>query len=116
MHMKYFTIDTIRESIRHLGDYSGNWLIPAFVFGANDVGEGASVSLGSRHGTDAFLDRFFHGSLIGLPPAPNGRTSCVPGSVMSNPGSRMTSSKVTSWSDRERRHGPMCTRLVDTAT
>ncbi len=76
--MKYFTIDTICESIRHLENYSGNWLIPAFVFAANDVGEEAHVSLNSRHGTDVFLDRFFHGSLIGLPAAPNGKNLMRP--------------------------------------
>jgi len=76
--VRYFNIDTVRTSIRHLEQYNSSWLVPAFVFAANDVGEEETVSLTAGHGTDGFLDRFFHGGLIGLPAAPNGKNLMRP--------------------------------------
>ncbi len=74
--MRYFTIRTIQTAITHLQKYDSSWIVPAFVFAANDIGEeGGSLK---RKGTDNFLDQFFHGSLIGLPPAPNGKNLMRP--------------------------------------
>ncbi len=74
--MRYFTIRTIQTAITHLQEYDSSWIVPAFVFAANDIGE-EDGSL-RRKGTDNFLDQFFHGSLIGLPPAPNGKNLMRP--------------------------------------
>ena len=76
--MRYFSIDTIQASIKHLQEYNSSWLVPSFVFAANDVGEAEAVSLTARRGTDGFLDLFFHGALIGLPPDPNGKNLLRP--------------------------------------
>lgn len=76
--MRYFSVETIQSSIEHLQNYNSSWLIPAFVFASNDVDEGGPVYLPARHGTDGFLDRFFHGSLIGLPPSTNGKSLLRP--------------------------------------
>jgi 5-methylcytosine-specific restriction protein B len=76
--VRYFTIGTIREAIEHLQNYPGNWLIPAFVLAANDVGTDALVDMSTRLGTDAFLDRYFHGSRIGLPDFPSGNNLLRP--------------------------------------
>lgn len=65
--MKYFNISNIKKAIEHLQDYSANWLLPAFVFAANDVGKDSLVDMSKRLGTDQFLDRYFHGDLLGLP-------------------------------------------------
>lgn len=74
--MRYFTIETIQTAITHLQEYDSSWIVPAFVFAANNIGEdGGSLR---RVGTDGFLDRYFHGTLIGLPPAPNGRNLMRP--------------------------------------
>ena len=74
--MRYFTIETIKSAIAHLQDYESNWIVPAFVFAANDIREeGGSLK---RKGTDSFLDQFFHGNLIGLPPAANGKNLLRP--------------------------------------
>lgn len=70
--MKYFDISTVKKAIEHLQDYTANWLLPAFVFAANDVGKDSLVDMSRRLGTDNFLDRYFHGDLIGLPPMDRG--------------------------------------------
>ena len=74
--MRYFKIETIQAAITHLQEYDSSWIVPAFVFAANDIGEeGGSLK---RKGTDKFLDKFFHGSLMGLPPADNGKNLMRP--------------------------------------
>ena len=74
--MRYFKIETIKTAIAHLQEYDSSWIVPSFVFAANDIGEeGGSLK---RVGTDSFLDQFFHGSLMGLPPAPNGKNLMRP--------------------------------------
>jgi hypothetical protein len=59
--MQYFDIATIKQSIEKLQNYSANWLLPAFVFAANDVGTDALIDMSKRLGTDQFLDRYFNG-------------------------------------------------------
>ena len=68
MTMKYFDISTIKSSIESLQKISANWLIPGFVFAANNVGTEELVDLSRRLGTDQFLDRYFNGALLGIPP------------------------------------------------
>lgn len=76
--MKYFDISTIQEAIEHLQDYSANWLLPAFVFAANDVGTEELVDMSKNMGTDQFLDRYFHGDLLGLPRMKRGNSLLRP--------------------------------------
>tara|TARA_R100000365_G_C2748512_1_gene80284 strand:+ start:10019 stop:11638 length:1620 start_codon:yes stop_codon:yes gene_type:complete len=68
--VQYFTIDTIKRAIEHLQNYKANWLLPAFVFAANDVGTDGLVDISQRLGTDHFLDRYFNGSRLGIKPFP----------------------------------------------
>ncbi|MFV0385397.1 McrB family protein [Paracoccus sp. (in: a-proteobacteria)] len=76
--MQYFDIPTIKASIEALKGISANWLIPAFVFAANDVGTGELVDMSKSRGTDQFLDNYFNGSLIGFPPFKSGNNLLRP--------------------------------------
>lgn len=76
--MKYFAIPTIKMAIEGLQEIDGNWLLPAFVFAANNVGTEDFVDMSKHLGTDQFLDRYFNGSLVGLPPAPRGNNLLRP--------------------------------------
>lgn len=76
--MKYFRIETIKNAIQRLEHYSANWLLPAFVFAANDVGTDAVVDMSKNLGTDTFLDRYFHGKRLNLPDLPNGNNLLRP--------------------------------------
>ncbi|MBV6872151.1 McrB family protein [Xanthomonas euvesicatoria] len=76
--MKYFTLQTIKDSIDRLKSVSANWLIPAYVFAANDVGTDAYVDISKAKGTDQFLNKYFLGSLIGLPDFPSGNNLMRP--------------------------------------
>lgn len=76
--MQYFDIPTIKTAIEALQGISANWLIPAFVFAANDVGTADLVDISKQKGTDQFLDRYFNGSLIGLEPFPSGNNLLRP--------------------------------------
>jgi 5-methylcytosine-specific restriction protein B len=74
----YFTIPAIKSAIEHLQAYRGNWLIPAFVFAANDVGTDGLVDMSQRLGTDQFLDRYFNGKRVDIPPFPSGNNLLRP--------------------------------------
>lgn len=76
--MQYFEIEVVKNAIERLKAVSTNWLIPAFVFAANDVGQLDFVNMAKRHGTDQFLDQYFHGSLIGFPPMEGGNNLMRP--------------------------------------
>jgi 5-methylcytosine-specific restriction protein B len=76
--VRYFDIPTIKQAIERLQNFSANWLIPAFVFAANDVGTGELVDLSKRKGTDQLLDQYFNGALIGLPPFRSGNNLMRP--------------------------------------
>lgn len=76
--MKYFDVSTIQEAIEHLQNFSANWLLPAFVFAANDVGTEELVDMSKKMGTDQFLDRYFHGDLLGLPRMKKGNSLLRP--------------------------------------
>lgn len=76
--MKYLDIPTIKRAIERLQDFSANWLLPAFVFAANDVGTDELVDMSKRLGTDQFLDRYFNGRRVELPPMPRGNNLLRP--------------------------------------
>jgi 5-methylcytosine-specific restriction protein B len=76
--VQYFDIPTIKTSIEALQGISANWLIPAFVFAANDVGTDELVDISKKLGTDQFLDRYFNASLIGIPPFETGNNLLRP--------------------------------------
>lgn len=76
--MRYFDIPTIQRTIERLQDYSANWLLPAFVFAANDVGTDVLVDMSKKLGTDQFLDRYFNGRRLALPPMPRGNNLLRP--------------------------------------
>jgi hypothetical protein len=76
--MKYFAIPIIKASIERLQDVSANWLLPAFVFAANNVGTESVVDLSQALGTDQFLDRYFNGKRVGIPPFPTGNNLLRP--------------------------------------
>lgn len=76
--MKYFDIETIKNSIERLQNFSANWLLPTFVFAANDVGTDELVDMSTRLGTDQFLDRYFNGKRLGIKPTPRGNNLLRP--------------------------------------
>jgi MoxR-like ATPase len=76
--VQYFDLPTVKAAITALEGISANWLIPAFVFAANDVGTNALVDMSKAKGTDQFLDHYFNGSLIGLPAFPSGNNLMRP--------------------------------------
>ncbi len=76
--MQYFDLQTVKAAITALEEISANWLIPAFVFAANDVGTNALVDMSKAKGTDQFLDHYFNGSLIGLPAFASGNNLMRP--------------------------------------
>lgn len=76
--MRYFAIATIKQAIERLQDCSANWLLPAFVFAANNVGEDTLVDMSEGLGTDQFLDRYFNGQRLGLPPMQRGNNLLRP--------------------------------------
>lgn len=76
--MRYFDIPTIQQAIERLQNYSANWLLPAFVFAANDVGTETLVDMSKKLGTDQFLDRYFNGRRLDLPPMTRGNNLLRP--------------------------------------
>jgi len=76
--VEYFHFSTIKKSVESIQDSTANWLIPAFVFAANDVGTQEFVDLSNNLGTDQFLDRYFNGKLIGIPPFESGNNFLRP--------------------------------------
>lgn len=76
--MQYFEISTIRAAIEHLQEFSANWLLPAFAFAANDVGLDQFTDMSKNHGTDRFLDRYFNGSRLNIPPFETGNNLLRP--------------------------------------
>jgi 5-methylcytosine-specific restriction protein B len=76
--MRYFDIPTIQKAIVGLQNYSANWLLPAFVFAANDVGTDTLVDMSKKLGTDQFLDRYFNGRRLDLPPMSHGNNLLRP--------------------------------------
>lgn len=76
--MRYFDIATIKNAIERLQNAEANWILPAFVFAANDVGIGTLVDISKRKGTDQFLDRYFNGKRLEIPPFPTGNNLLRP--------------------------------------
>lgn len=76
--MKYFKISSIIEAIEHLQQFNGNWLLPAFVFASNEVSTTEVVDMSKKLGTDHFLDRYFNGNLLDIPPTKRGNNLLRP--------------------------------------
>lgn len=76
--MNYFAISTIKSAIERLQNVTANWLLPAFVFAANNVGTEDLVDLSQGLGTDQFLDRYFNGKRVGVPTFPSGNNLLRP--------------------------------------
>lgn len=72
--MKYFPLEQIEESVRRLQSTDGKWVLIPLVLGANGVSTTEDVDIQKRFGSDAYLDRFFDGSKIGLKPRSTGDT------------------------------------------
>lgn len=92
--MQYFDIPTIKTSIEALQGVSANWLIPAFVFAANDVGTGPLVDMSQQLGTDHFLDRYFNAALVGIDAYPSATMILSKGSVPSRPRTKTAKQKA----------------------
>ena len=67
---RYFSLDRIQAACDHLDSYNSKWVIVPLVFAVNGVNALNPVDLqaAGRAGTDRFLDTYFNGSRIGLPP------------------------------------------------
>jgi hypothetical protein len=76
--MKFFNIERIKQAITHLEQFPSDWLIPTLVFACNGVNTTELQDLHAKNGTDKFLDRYFSGSLIGLPAFPNNANTLRP--------------------------------------
>ena len=76
--MQFFTIETVKASLEELKKISPNWLLTSFVLAANDVGAQDFTNISAKLGTDQFLDRYFHGSRIGLPSTSSGNNVLRP--------------------------------------
>lgn len=76
--MQYFDISTIQQAIERLQNYSANWLLPTFVFAANNVGTDSLVDMSKKLGTDQFLDRYFNGNRLNIPPMTRGNNLLRP--------------------------------------
>lgn len=76
--MQYFDIPTVKSAIEGLQGISANWLIPAFVLAANDIGASELVDMSKNKGTDQFLDQYFNADLIGIESFPTGNNLLRP--------------------------------------
>jgi len=77
---KYFPLDRIKQAIEHLQHHDSNWVLVPLVFAVNGVSRAHEVNLNApqQAGTDAFLDKHFNGSLIGLTPFSSGTSALRP--------------------------------------
>jgi 5-methylcytosine-specific restriction protein B len=64
--VQYFSIDRIKQASRHLENFRSGWVLVPFVLAADSVNSTKLTDLHSKNGTDALLDRYFSGDLIGL--------------------------------------------------
>ena len=69
---RYFSIDRLKQAIRHLSQFESNWVLVPLVFAVNGVTTGSETNINEsgRAGSDKFLNRFFNGALMGLPAFP----------------------------------------------
>jgi hypothetical protein len=72
--VQFFSIERIKQAIDHLAPYRSDWVIIPLVLASNEVDEHAYTNLQGEDqvGTNGFLDRFFSGELMGLPPKASG--------------------------------------------
>ncbi len=78
--MKYFGLERVKQATEHLGAFNSAWTIVPLVLAANGVNPRELVNIDdqAKPGTTRFLDRFFSGSVIGLPVFDNGRSVLRP--------------------------------------
>lgn len=74
--LRYFTGDRIRQAIEGLAKYRSDWVIIPLVFAVNGVNEDEFTDIqgADKPGTTVFIDKFFSGGLLGLPPVKKGNT------------------------------------------
>lgn len=77
INKKYFSLERIEAASKHLEKYHSSWVIPAFLLASSGANSQSEVDLGG-FGTDSFLDKFFNGSLIGLPAFSTGNNTLRP--------------------------------------
>jgi len=76
---KYFTLETIDAALANLRVVDGKSLLVFLVLAANNVRSDVDVNVQTGVGTNKFLDRFCHGSIIGVEPRePGGRCNIRP--------------------------------------
>jgi hypothetical protein len=78
--MKYFPIERIQRAIEHLEQFHSKWVIVPLVFAVNGVSETEAVNItaGEHAGAEKFLQQYFNGSLMGLPPSARGINTLRP--------------------------------------
>lgn len=77
---QYFSIPRIKAAIEHLSAYSSKSVLVPLVLAANDVNSQNIIDINDKkaNGGDKFLNRYFHGSLIGFPAYDNGVSTLRP--------------------------------------
>jgi len=78
MPCKYFSIERLQQAIEHLQSFRSDWTLVPLVLAVNGVNSREEVDVNQKHGTDKFLDKYFSGSLIELPPFENGVNTLRP--------------------------------------
>jgi hypothetical protein len=78
--MKYFPIERIQRAIEHLEQFHSKWVIVPLVFAVNGVSEAEEINITAEDqaGADEFLQQYFNGALIGLPPFERGVNTLRP--------------------------------------
>src|SRR5688572_28519055 len=76
----YPTIERLKSAIEHLQQFESKWVLIPLVFAVNGVDEDLEVDTNAPDaaGRGTFLDTYFHGSRIGLPPFANGVNTLRP--------------------------------------
>lgn len=75
---QFFSPTSITTALNRLKGTDGKWVIASLVLAANGVNGVSFVKLGDRSGTDAYLDKFFDGKLIGLSSGDSGTVTIQP--------------------------------------
>lgn len=79
MANKYFTLETLKDSVVRLNAFDRKWLLIPLVLGVNGVPSNNIVDIQSagRKGSDKFLKKFFSASSLGLESKKPGKPSSV---------------------------------------
>lgn len=76
----YFSIPRLQAAIKALERFDSRWVLIPLVFAVNGVNDTTVTRMRPplHPGTDAFLDKYFRGELIGLSPYPTGKGALRP--------------------------------------